>query len=69
VLYLARRRSGLRLRDLALAIGGADYGSVQTAVHRLGRRLTHDQPLRKIVTHLETQLSDVEKPLKKVSFE
>lgn len=60
VLYLARRRGGMRLRDLALAIGGVDYGSVQTAVHRLGRRLTQNQQLRTIVTRLETKLFDNE---------
>ena len=60
VLYLARQRSGMRLRELAKVAGGIDYTSVQKAVHRLGHRLTQDWRLQAVVNKLETQLSDVE---------
>ena len=59
-LYLGRQRGGMRLRELAEAAGGIDYGCAQIAVHRLGRRLAHDQELRRVVNKLEIELFDVE---------
>ena len=59
-LYLGRRRGGMRLRELAEAAGGLDYGGAQIAVHRLGRRLAHDPKLRRVVNQLEVELFDVE---------
>jgi REP element-mobilizing transposase RayT len=59
-LYLGRRRGGMRLRQLAEAAGGIDYGCAQIAVHRLGQRLAHDQKLRRLVKKLERELFDVE---------
>jgi REP element-mobilizing transposase RayT len=59
-LYLGRRRGGMRLRLLAEAVGGIDYGCAQIAVHRLARRLAHDQKLRRLVKKLESELFDVE---------
>ena len=59
-LYLGRMRTGMRLRELAEAAGGIDYGSAQTAVHRLRRRLEHDRDLRDRISKLEAKLFDNE---------
>ena len=68
VLYLGRRRGGMRLRELAEAAGGIDYGSAQTAVHRFGQRLACDSKLRSLVNKLEKQLFDNEGLLPKGVF-
>jgi hypothetical protein len=44
-LYVARRRGGIRLRELARQAGGLDYSSVQVAVRRLQQRLEKDRKL------------------------
>lgn len=60
VLYLARRYGGLRLRELAQAAGGIDYGSAQTAVHRLAQRVEQDRKLRSVVNKLKAELFENE---------
>ncbi len=60
VLYLGRRRGGLRLRELAHAAGGIDYGSAQVAVHRLERRIKEDGELDRLVKRLDGELFDDE---------
>ena len=59
-LYLARERSGMRLRELADTSGGLDYGSVQVAVRRLAKRLERDRELSAIVKRLKAELFDDE---------
>ena len=44
-LYLGRKRCGMRLRELAAAAGGLDYGSVSGAVRRFEQRLQRDEQL------------------------
>lgn len=56
VVYLARRQGGLRLRDLAEAIGGLDYGSVAMITKRFGKRLEKDRSLRRHYEEVTTQL-------------
>jgi hypothetical protein len=50
----------MRLRELAEAVGGVDYGSVQTAVHRLEQRLERDGDLRRVMHKLEVELFENE---------
>ena len=46
-LYLGRTQSGLRLRELGVAVGGADYAAVSAAIKRFELRLKRDRSLRK----------------------
>ena len=50
----------MRLRELAEASGGLDYGSVQVAVRRLAKRMERDRELAAIVKKLKEQLFDDE---------
>jgi len=59
VLYLGRRRGGLRLRELAKP-PVASTTQCADRVHRLGQRLAHDQKLRRVVNKLEAELFDDE---------
>jgi REP element-mobilizing transposase RayT len=57
-LYVGRRRAGLRLRELAQAAGGLDYGSAAGAVQRFTRRLPTDRSLRKLLAEVEREISN-----------
>ena len=46
VLYLARKRTGLTLRELGEAVGGMDYKVVGKAVQRFKKRLREEKVLR-----------------------
>jgi len=59
-LYLGRRESGLRLRELGAAVGGVDYAAVSAAIKRFGQRLVREKSLRKSVDALRTKLLNVE---------
>jgi hypothetical protein len=48
----------MRLRGLAQAVGGVDYGSVAAALQRITRRLRTDRTLRDVVVAVEQQLSN-----------
>ena len=56
MLYVARRHCGIRLRELASAVGGLDYGSVAVAVQRFGKRLKEDRLLRQQYERVKTTL-------------
>jgi hypothetical protein len=56
VLYGARRHCGVRLRELAVAAGGLNYGSVAVLVQRFDARLKHDPLLRRHHETIRTQL-------------
>ncbi len=56
VAYVARRHCGVRLRELAVAIGGLDYGSVAVAIQRFAKRLKSDRSLRQHYHQVRTQL-------------
>ena len=57
VLWLARQRSGLTLRELGGAVGGLDYHTVSSAIRRMNhavhvnRRLRH--AMNKAIHHLQ----------------
>jgi putative transposase len=55
-LYVGRRRAGMRLRQLAEAAGGLDYGSAAGAVRRFARRLSHERGLKKLVNAVEQEI-------------
>ena len=57
-LYVGRRRAGMRLRELAEAAGGVDYGSAAGAVQRFAQRLRHDRALKKLVNAVENEISN-----------
>ncbi len=59
-LWLGRRRGRLTLAQLGHAAGGMDYAAVGQAVSRFGRRWEKDPTLRREVTKIESQLSNVE---------
>jgi len=56
VVYVARRHGGLRLRELADAMGGLDYGSVAMASKRFSQRLLTDRSLRHHYERIKLQL-------------
>jgi len=56
VLYGARRHCGVRLRELAVAAGGLNYGSVAVAVQRFEKRLQNDSLLRRRYETIRKQL-------------
>ena len=57
VLWLARQRSGLTLRELGGAVGGLDYRSVSSAIRRMNREVHANRRLRhtvnKAMRHLQ----------------
>ena len=59
-LYLGRRISGLKLRELGAAIGGADYAIVSIAVKRFERRVGIEKQMAQLVKKATTKLSNVE---------
>ena len=59
-LWLGRRRGRLTLVQLGQAAGGMDYAAVGQAVSRFVRRWEKDPTLRREVTRIESQLSNVE---------
>lgn len=60
VLYLARKRSGLTLREIGEHIGGLDYKAAGKAVERFGCRLKSDANLMLQTNKCLRQLSFVE---------
>ena len=60
VLYLARRRSGLTLREIGDWLGGVDYKTVSKTVERFARKLEENKELAKITKRCMAQLSNVE---------
>ena len=60
VLYLARQRSGLPLREIGAALGIGEYKTVGKAVQRFDASLARDAAKRKLVKECLNQLSLVE---------
>lgn len=60
VLYIARKRSGLTLREIGEQAGGLDYKATGKAVERFSRRLKADAKLMKQTNKCLCQLSLVE---------
>ncbi|MGD0649750.1 MAG: transposase [Verrucomicrobiia bacterium] len=57
-LYLGRKRCGMRLRDLAVAAGGLDYGSVSGAVRRFEQQLQRDKKLAALAQQATRKLEN-----------
>ena len=60
VLYLARKRSGLTLREIGECAGGLEYKTVGKAIERFGRWIKTDSNLTKSLVKCLRQLSNVE---------
>jgi hypothetical protein len=55
-LYLGKRVSGLKLKELGREIGGADYAAVSAAVKRFERRLGAEKKLAQLVNESSSRL-------------
>ena len=60
VLWVARKRCGLTLRELGKAVGGMEYFAVSKAITRLNERLRKRKSLRLPLRHIEGYLSNVQ---------
>ena len=58
-LWIARRRCGLRLRELGALAGGMDYLAVSAAIRRIQQRLPKDRSLRQLRDHVVAIISTV----------
>ena len=56
VLWLGRKRCGLKLIGLAQRVGGLDYTSVSLAVKRFEKRRLRDKSLQRLVEQAEKAL-------------
>lgn len=59
-LWLGRKRGRYSLGELGQLAGGMDYAAVGQAVSRFGRRLEQEVGLRRNMTRIDNQLSNVE---------
>lgn len=60
VLYLARMRSGLTLREIGDAAGGMEYKTVSTSVRRFKARLAREPVIKRLAERLLAELANVE---------
>lgn len=60
VFYLARRRSGLTLREIGEKTGGVDYKTVSKAIERFARQIKKNHELDKVMTRCLNVMSIVE---------
>ena len=60
VLYVARRRSGLTLREIGALAGGMEYKTVSKAIQYFQRRLTEDKSAQLMTKAVISQLSNIE---------
>ena len=60
VMWLARKRSGMKLQEVGTAVGGIDYRSVGTAVRRFEARMQREPDLAEAVRAMETKLKNGE---------
>ena len=56
VMYLARRRCGMKLAELGAALGGLDYATVSVAVRRFGERMDQDESLAAVTRRAEAEM-------------
>jgi hypothetical protein len=54
--YSARRHCGVRLRELAVAAGGLNYGSVAVVIQRFEKQLKSGSQLRQHYATIKHQL-------------
>ena len=57
VMLVARRCTGLTLREIGEALGGRDYAAVGMAIKRLDRRLSEDKLLRRQLAVMSEMLN------------
>jgi hypothetical protein len=60
VLYLARKRSGLTLRQISDGLGGLDYRAAAKAVQRFEATLLSDRERRLLAEQCLSEMSDVQ---------
>lgn len=60
VLWVARKRCGLTLRELGKAVGGMEYFAVSKAIKRMSERLRKQKSLRLSLRGVENHLSNVQ---------
>lgn len=60
VLWLARQRSGLTLRELGEAVGGLDYRSVSSAIRRVNHDVQANRHLRRVINKAMKHLQNNE---------
>ena len=60
VMWLARKRGGMKLQAVGDAVGGIDYRSVGTAVRRFEERMQREPELAEVVRAMETKLKNGE---------
>ena len=60
VLYLARMRSALTLREIGDAAGGMEYKTVSTSVRRIKIRLAREPMMKRLAERLLAELANVE---------
>ena len=58
--YLARKQSGLSLREIGGKAGGMLYKTVGKAVERFEKKLAENRVLQKIKTQILKEMSNVE---------
>ena len=56
-LYLARKRGGMKLKELGEAVGGMDYASVSATVKRFERRAQREPSVAKAIAQAEELLN------------
>ena len=59
-LLLARRSSGLSLKELGSKAGGLDYGAVSEAVRRMERRVKSERKLKEFYARIQGELLKIE---------
>jgi len=59
-LYLARKRTGLTLGEIGVALGGLEYKAVSKALQRFESSLAHDAVKRAMVRDCLEDMSHVE---------
>lgn len=57
VIWLARKRCGMPLRDIGEAMGGMDYAAVSNAARLMGRRLQNDQRMARNLHQIENKIN------------
>ncbi|MBU4285500.1 MAG: hypothetical protein KKD76_01220, partial [Verrucomicrobia bacterium] len=60
VLWVARKRCGLTVRELGKAVGGMEYFAVSKAITRMSERMKKHKSLRSPLRHVENDLSNVQ---------
>jgi putative transposase len=60
VLVLARRHSGLKLKELGTQAGGLDYSAVSEAIRRMERRIKAERQWKKLYVRFQNELLNIE---------